>query len=185
MFGVVVYTGYEYLTKTQDVPTVVPADVAPTPVSSTPAKQVSGVVESKQEQVAAETSPSVKGPSLDLSGQGLTKVSGDVFNRTELVSLNLSHNNLTGALPAEVRHLKSLQRLDLSYNAFTGVPAEVGQLSDLRYLNLSHNQLTGLPYELGNLSKLEVLDLTGNTYSKADLAKIKESLPSTVRIVGE
>jgi Leucine-rich repeat (LRR) protein len=55
----------------------------------------------------------------------------------------------------------------------------------LRYLNLSGNNLTGLPYELGNLKNLEVLNLTGNSYAKADLAIIKQGLPSTVNIIGE
>ncbi len=121
-------------------------------------------------------------PALDLSGQGLTKVSGDVFKRTELIHLDLSHNNLTGALQAEVRHLQELQFLDLSNNKFTGVPAEVGQLKNLEILNLSNNQLTGLPYELGNLSKLRVLDISGNAYSTADLEVIKKSLPASTQI---
>lgn len=121
-------------------------------------------------------------PALDLSGQGLTKVSDDVFKRTDLIHLDLSHNNLTGSLQAEVRHLQELQLLDLSNNKFTGVPAEVGQLKKLEILNLSNNQLTGLPYELGNLTNLRVLDVSGNAYSTQDLEAIKKSLPSTVQI---
>lgn len=121
-------------------------------------------------------------PALDLSGQGLTKVSGDVFKRTELQHLDLSHNNLTGALQAEVRHLQELRFLDLSNNKFTGVPAEVGQLKNLEILNLSNNQLTGLPYEIGNLSKLRVLDISGNAYSAADLEVIKKTLPVSTQI---
>lgn len=126
-----------------------------------------------------------RGASLDLSGQGLRNVSQDVFSRTNLVSLDLSNNTLTGSLPGEIRHLKALEWLDLSNNNFTGVPAEVGQLSELRYLDLSGNDLTGLPYELGNLKNLEVLNLTGNSYAKADLVIIKQGLPSAVRIIGE
>ncbi len=121
-------------------------------------------------------------PALDLSGQGLTKVSGDVFKRTELQHLDLSHNNLTGALQAEIRHLQELRFLDLSNNKFTGVPAEVGQLKNLEILNLSNNQLTGLPYEIGNLSKLRVLDISGNAYSAADLEVIIKSLPASTQI---
>ena len=122
-------------------------------------------------------------PTLDMSGWEVSEVPMNVFGHTELVVLNLSNNNLSGALQAEVRHLKNLERLDLSYNQFTGVPAEVGQLSKLRYLDLSHNQLTGLPYELGNLQNLETLVLTGNDYSTHDLDIIKEKLPDSVEIV--
>ena len=120
---------------------------------------------------------------LDLSGQGLSKVPDYIFNRTDVIDLNLSNNNLTGALQAEVRHLYNLESLDLSNNNFTGVPAEVGQLSKLRILNLSYNNLTGLPYELGNLSNLEVLDLRGNQYSELDLNIIKQKLPASLRIL--
>ncbi len=122
---------------------------------------------------------------LILAHTGLTKVPNDVFTQTDLLTLDLSNNNLTGSLQAEVRHLTQLRTLNLSYNQFTGVPAEVGQLKDLEYLDLSHNQLTGLPYELGNLSNLKQLVLTGNNYAKADLEIIKKSLPSTTKIITE
>jgi Leucine-rich repeat (LRR) protein len=124
-----------------------------------------------------------EGVTLDLSGRGLTEVPKDIFTRIDVERLNLSRNNLTGSLPAEVRHLENLRVLDLSYNKFTGVPAEVGQLSKLQVLDLSYNNLTGLPNELGALIHLEVLDLRGNAYSAADLAVIKKTLPGSVRIL--
>lgn len=124
-----------------------------------------------------------EGDTLDLSGRGLTEVPGDVFGRTEIEKLNLSQNELTGSLPAEVRHLTQLRVLDLSYNQFTDVPAEVGQLRNLQVLDLSYNDLTGLPHELGGLVQLEVLDLRGNEYSATDLNIIKKTLPGSVRIL--
>ena len=119
---------------------------------------------------------------LNLSGQGLTKAPSYIFARTDIQELNLSNNALDGSLQAEIRHLQNLKVLNLSNNKFTGVPAEVGQLKNLEILDLSNNQLTGLPYELGNLSKLKLLDISGNAYSEADLAKIRESLPSSTVI---
>ncbi len=121
--------------------------------------------------------------SLNLSGKNLTKTPEYVFDRTDLQVLNLSNNNLSGALQAEVRHLQNLRVLNLSNNNFTGVPAEIGQLKNLEELNLSNNQITGLPYELGNLSNLEILNLSGNEYSSTDLEIIKRTLPKTVTIV--
>ena len=112
------------------------------------------------------------GATLDLSGQNLSSVDAAVFSRTELTSLDLSDNNLSGALQAEVRNLRNLQVLDLSDNDFTGVPAEVGQLSELRVLDLSNNPITGLPHEISNLKNLEVLDLRGTDYSEQDLQTI-------------
>jgi Leucine-rich repeat (LRR) protein len=85
--------------------------------------------------------------SIDLSNQELTKVPEYIFGRTDATSLDLSHNALTGALQAEVRHLKNLRVLDLSHNTFTGVPAEVGQLGALEVLDLSYNPITGLPQD--------------------------------------
>jgi Leucine-rich repeat (LRR) protein len=131
---------------------------------------------------AGETPAGNPSPSLDLSNQGLTKVPEYVFGRTDLESLDLSGNTLTGALPGEIRFLRDLRSLDLGDNQFTGVPAEVGQLSKLEILDLSNNALTGLPYELGNLSNLKVLRLTGNNYSEADLAVIKKTLPASTVI---
>ena len=78
--------------------------------------------------------------------------------------LNLTENQLSGAIPAELGSLTNLQRLYLSNNLLTGeIPAELGRLINLEGLHLSGNQLTGpIPAELANLSNLELLALGGN-----------------------
>lgn len=119
------------------------------------------------------------GPTLDLSGRGLTAIPSDVFSRTDLETLNLSNNALTGAPQAEIRHLQNLKVLNLSANNLTGLPAELGQLRKLEILDASNNRLTGLPLELGNLTQLRVLDVTGNNYSTQDLDQIAARLPNT------
>src|SRR3989338_1816502 len=58
--------------------------------------------------------PPVTGATLDLSNQNLSKLPELVLKRTDLVQLDLSNNNLTGALPAEIRHLSKLQVLKVS-----------------------------------------------------------------------
>lgn len=116
--------------------------------------------------------------SLDLSRKNLTKVDMSVFDRTNLEELDISYNNLTGALPSQIGQLKKLISLDASNNQMTGVPAELGQLTNLETLDLSNNQLTGLPNELANLKNLKILNLSGNDYSEQDLAGIRNSLPN-------
>jgi Leucine-rich repeat (LRR) protein len=120
---------------------------------------------------------------VDLSNQQLKKVPDYVFKQTNLEELNLSHNQLTGAIQAEVRHLQNLRILRTNDNLLTGVPAEIGQLQKLEILDLSNNQLTGLPYELGNLKNLKTLNISGNNYSPLDLGIIMEKLPATVEII--
>jgi len=121
--------------------------------------------------------------SVDRSGQGLAKMPSDILRMENLQQLDLSNNNLTGALPAEIRQLQNLQVLDISNNTMTGLPAELGQLSQLRILNASNNRLTGIPHELGNLQKLEVLDLSGNDISPQDLQIIRDALPKSTQII--
>lgn len=116
---------------------------------------------------------------LNLSGSGLKSIPGYVFAKTELTGLDVSNNNLTGAIQGEIRFLKNLQTLNASGNQMTGVPAEIGQLSALRDLDLSENNLTGLPLELGNLQNLRRLDLRGNAISKQDLDAIRAKLTGT------
>lgn len=120
---------------------------------------------------------------MDLSGQGLEKLPSYVLSRTDLEELDISDNNLTGALPSEIGKLTKLKVLNASNNSMTGVPAEIGHLPNLEVLDLSNNQLTGLPNELGQLTKLKVLNLSGNSYSVQDLDTITKGLSSGVDII--
>ncbi|TSC86529.1 MAG: leucine-rich repeat protein [Parcubacteria group bacterium Gr01-1014_8] len=116
---------------------------------------------------------------LNRADEGLTSIPKEILELTYLTQLDLSHNQLEGALPAEIRHLQDLEVLDISNNKMTGLPAELGQLSKLRVLDASNNQLTGIPHELGNLRNLQKLDLSGNNISTQDLEVIRPKLPNT------
>jgi Leucine-rich repeat (LRR) protein len=80
------------------------------------------------------------GQTLDLSNKGLKEISKSVLKNSQVTSLNVSNNNLTGALPGEIRFLTNLEVLDASNNTLTGVPAEIGQLSKLKTINFSNNK---------------------------------------------
>ncbi|ONK58306.1 uncharacterized protein A4U43_C09F10810 [Asparagus officinalis] len=85
----------------------------------------------------------------------------------ELEFLDLSSNNLTGAVPAVSSKLASNVRwLDLSNNRLTGgIPSEMALFFNLNYLNLSWNGLwSQLPPELGSFRNLSVLDLRDNKF---------------------
>ncbi len=103
-----------------------------------------------------------------------------------LTHFDLSHNQLTGPVPASLGRLSDLTHLDFSHNRFSGpLPVELGgtinftcindegeivgeerQLDDLTWLDLSHNQLTGpVPASLGGLEDLTHLDLSNNQLS--------------------
>lgn len=58
--------------------------------------------------------------------------------------LKLSHNSLTGRIPALLRNLTVLESLDFSSNKLVGeIPHQLTALTFLAVLNLSHNQLSG------------------------------------------
>ena len=78
---------------------------------------------------------------------------------TNLLVLNLSDNELSGEIPAELGELTSLQRLYLNSNMLSGeIPTELGDLTSLQELGLWDNELTGeIPTELGKMVDRAVL----------------------------
>ena len=85
-------------------------------------------------------------------------------NLTQLNSLYISSNMLNGSLPPKWATLRHLQSLYLSSNHLIGsIPFEYGSMSSLTYLQLSYNRLTGsVPSSLSNLTELTILNLRDN-----------------------
>ncbi|MXZ75860.1 MAG: hypothetical protein F4207_10420 [Gemmatimonadetes bacterium] len=84
-----------------------------------------------------------------------------------VVGLRLRDNNLSGSIPADLRHLDEMKTMDLGSNQLTGgLPPELGQLLKLAVLSLDGNQLTGsIPAELGDMINLESLNIGANRIS--------------------
>ena len=88
--------------------------------------------------------------------------SGVKMDNGGVVHLELNRIGLTGAIPAEIGQLTSLETLYLQCNRLTSVPTEIGQLRALTILSLFKNRLTSLPEGIGQLSSLRWLNLHGN-----------------------
>uniref|UniRef100_M8BZ73 non-specific serine/threonine protein kinase n=1 Tax=Aegilops tauschii TaxID=37682 RepID=M8BZ73_AEGTA len=108
-----------------------------------------------------------------------------------LVALELSHNELTGSIPVNIKLLKELralllhdnqirdsippvlanltklQLLMLHDNQVSGeIPRQIGEMGNLVRLNLSNNYLVGpIPCEIGHLKHLLKLDFSSNDLS--------------------
>ncbi|KAJ3670211.1 hypothetical protein LUZ60_010535 [Juncus effusus] len=108
------------------------------------------------------TNQSVQG--LDLPRRGLWGNISLISNLKSLTRLDLSSNLFSGPIPALLGTILSLEFLDLSMNRFEGViPSSLGDLSSILSLNLSNNFLSGtIPDELRKLDKLQELQISGN-----------------------
>ncbi|CAF1928210.1 hypothetical protein HID58_065936 [Brassica napus] len=101
---------------------------------------------------------------IDLGSQGLKGfISEQISLLTNLNSLNLSSNSLTGQLPLGLGH-KSLASLDLSNNQLTGPIPESLSTSSLKLVLLNGNELQGkVPEEVYSVGVHGgIIDLSGN-----------------------
>ncbi|KAI5066851.1 hypothetical protein GOP47_0017379 [Adiantum capillus-veneris] len=99
---------------------------------------------------------------LNLSFNSLTNaVPASLQALTELSSMDLSHNSLSGPLPTFQLYMVDVR---LQNNEFSGpIPADIGDSALLEYVDLSNNFLTGtLPSWLQSLTSLNELNLSFN-----------------------
>ena len=92
---------------------------------------------------------------------------GELCREGTLLVLKKPNNLLRGTLPDDLKLLSSLNVLDLSQNALSGIiPDAIGDFTSLQVMNLASNLLRGtLPDDLKLLSSLNVLDLSQNSLS--------------------
>ncbi|MDP6379549.1 MAG: methylmalonyl-CoA mutase family protein, partial [Candidatus Thalassarchaeaceae archaeon] len=100
---------------------------------------------------------------------------------TNLNTLNLSMNSLSGQIPDNVGDLTSLETLDLRGNVLSGpIPMSIGDLLNLESLELRVNDISGeIPNSIGNLIQLKYLGLNVVGFlSKGD--PIRDDIPKDI-----
>ncbi|KAL8485547.1 hypothetical protein ACS0TY_027733 [Phlomoides rotata] len=89
------------------------------------------------------------------------------WNLTDVWTLNLSSNYLSGRLSPEIGNLKTMNLIDLFQNQFSGdIPSLIDGCQEIEVLNLSSNMFSGsIPQSLGNIRGLRILNLSDNNLS--------------------
>jgi Leucine-rich repeat (LRR) protein len=107
--------------------------------------------------------------SLDLSFNFISTIPLSLSALTDLRSLDLSHNLLAGSLPAQLAEslalLTQLVRLNLAHNELhdlSALPSQ--QLRSLEELDVSYNGLEAIPAHVIHLTRLRHLNLAGNAF---------------------
>ncbi|KAG4388752.1 hypothetical protein GLYMA_09G230300v4 [Glycine max] len=105
---------------------------------------------------------------LDLSHLNLSgTISPQIRHLSTLNHLNLSGNDFTGSFQYAIFELTELRTLDISHNSFNSTfPPGISKLKFLRHFNAYSNSFTGpLPQELTTLRFIEQLNLGGSYFS--------------------
>lgn len=86
---------------------------------------------------------------------------------TNLVSLQLFQNNISGEVPVEFGELKKLVNLSLYTNQLTGsLPEKLGSWAEFDYIDVSENFLTGvIPPEMCNRGTMKELLMLQNRFT--------------------
>ncbi|XP_077863816.1 uncharacterized protein LOC144348196 [Saccoglossus kowalevskii] len=100
-----------------------------------------------------------------LRGKSLKSVPAEAWQDRDIYKLSLQGNKLKD-LPPQLRRLKNLQELILSFNAFDKFPLVACDFQNLRTLSVSRNRLKTVSSQICQLTNLQDLWLTGNVFEE-------------------
>ncbi|XP_040247054.1 receptor-like protein EIX2 [Aegilops tauschii subsp. strangulata] len=119
---------------------------------------------------------------LDLSGNNLSGALPSDIGAPTIEILMLFKNSFSGTIPCSLFELQNLQFLDLSENQLNGTLANclhAPKTSNVTMLNLNNNNLSGrIPSFLQRCKELKFLDLAYNEFSGSLPTWIGSKLPS-------
>ncbi|KAE8706145.1 Detected protein of unknown function [Hibiscus syriacus] len=103
---------------------------------------------------------------LDLSCNNLTGAIPQTLGKLSFLhGLNLSHNHLTGCIPVSFSNLPQIESLDLSYNNLSGkIPSELVKLNFLEVFSVAHNNLSGRVPDKGQFANFGIDSYEGNPF---------------------
>lgn len=109
---------------------------------------------------------------LDLRNCGLSEIPSEVYNYTDLVTIDFSNDsfcdeprrNKIRIVPNDISKLKHLKRLNLSNNQLESISESLSTLNKLTYLNLCNNKLTDISEKIANMPSLSEICLDENPF---------------------
>ncbi|KAJ0909694.1 putative leucine-rich repeat domain superfamily [Helianthus annuus] len=100
----------------------------------------------------------------------------------ELISLNLSRNQLTGNIPDKIGDMKALESFDLSLNKLSGeLPMSLSTLNFISIVNVSCNKFTGRVPTSTQIQSLNESNFIGNKLCGAPLTS--DCVPVDVPVI--
>ncbi len=102
-----------------------------------------------------------------MSTEPVSDWKGVVISGMRIVELDVSENNLTGTVPAQLGNLDSLTLLMMYRNNLSGdLPSELANLKKIKTFTLSSNNFSGsFPSVLTQMPSLEYLSIGDNNFS--------------------
>ncbi|KAG2278158.1 hypothetical protein Bca52824_060713 [Brassica carinata] len=93
-------------------------------------------------------------------------ISPFISNCTNLQSLDLSSNQISGEIPPEIQSLSNLAVLNSSNRLSGEISPQLARCSFLNVIDLHGNRLSGvIPQQLGTLARLSAFDVSSNRLS--------------------